>query len=151
MTNLSRARRRDAYEVMADIFNNFDRQTETRFFAILEENNREAVERIKALMFTFDDLIKFDTVSAQKLMRNIDKDKLAIALKGAPEPVSEFFFSNMSKRAAKMLVKEMQELGPVRLREVDEARTLLVNSAKELAAKGEIQIVKGGSDDELIY
>ena len=83
MSNLSQTRRRDAHEVMAEIFNNFDRQTETRFLTSLEDENRDAAERIKALMFTFDDLIKLDAGSAQTLMRNIDKDKLAVALKGA--------------------------------------------------------------------
>src|SRR5262245_28015872 len=83
MSTLSQTRRRDAHEVMAEIFNNFDRQTETRFMTALEEANRESAERIKNLMFTFDDLVKLDTASAQTLMRNIDKDKLAVALKGA--------------------------------------------------------------------
>jgi flagellar motor switch protein FliG len=150
MSNLSRTRRRDAHEVMAEIFNNFDRQTETRFLNALEEDNRDAAERIKALMFTFDDLVKLDTRSTQALMRNIDKDKLAIALKGAAETVRQFFFSNMSARAAKILVDDMQARGPVRLRDVDEAQALLVNLAKNLVAKGEIQIVKSGSGDELI-
>jgi flagellar motor switch protein FliG len=151
MSNLSQKRRRDAHEVMAEIFNNFDRQTETRFLTALEEENRDAAERIKALMFTFDDLIKLDAGSAQTLMRNIDKDKLAIALKGANEKVREFFFKNMSTRAAKMLVDDMGALGAVRLRDVDEAQTLLVNIAKDLAAKGEILIAKSQGDDELIY
>jgi flagellar motor switch protein FliG len=151
MSNLSQTRRRDLHEVMAEIFNNFDRQTETRFLTALEEDNREAAERIKALMFTFDDLIKLDTGSAQTLMRSIDKDKLAIALKGATEAVRQFFFSNMSTRAAKMLVDDMQEMGPVRLRDVDEAQALLVNIAKDLAAKGEILISKSRGDEELIY
>ncbi len=151
MSNLSQTRRRDAHEVMAEIFNNFDRQTETRFLTALEQENRDAAERIKALMFTFDDLIKLDTGSAQTLMRNIDKDKLAIALKGASETVRQFFFSNMSTRAAKMLVDDMQALGPVRLRDVDEAQALLVNIAKDLAAKGEILIAKSRGDEELIY
>jgi flagellar motor switch protein FliG len=151
MSNLSQTRRRDAHEVMAEIFNNFDRQTETRFLAALEDDNRDAAERIKALMFTFDDLIKLDTGSAQTLMRNIDKDKLAIALKGASETVRQFFFSNMSTRAAKMLVDDMQALGAVRLRDVDEAQALLVNIAKDLAAKGEILIAKSRGDEELIY
>jgi flagellar motor switch protein FliG len=150
MSNLSQTRRRDLHEVMAEIFNNFDRQTETRFITALEEENRDAAERIKALMFTFDDLIKLDAGSAQTLMRNIDKDKLSIALKGAAEPVREFFFKNMSSRAAKMLVEDMQALGPVRLRDVDEAQGLLVNIAKDLAAKGEILISKGRSDDEMV-
>jgi flagellar motor switch protein FliG len=151
MSNLSQTRRRDAHEVMAEIFNNFDRQTETRFLTALEEGNRESAERIKTLMFTFDDLIKLDAGSAQTLMRHIDKDKLAVALKGASEAVRQFFLSNMSTRAAKMLVDDMQAMGPVRLRDVDEAQVLLVNLAKDLAAKGEIVIAKQRGDEELIY
>jgi flagellar motor switch protein FliG len=151
MSNLSQTRRRDAHEAMAEIFNNFDRTTESRFMTSLEDENGDAAERIKALMFTFDDLIKLDSGSAQTLMRKFEKDKLAIALKGASEPVRQFFFSNMSTRGAKMLVDDMQALGPVRLRDVDEAQTLLVNIAKDLAAKGEILITKSRGDDELVY
>ncbi|ACE99997.1 flagellar motor switch protein FliG [Rhodopseudomonas palustris] len=151
MSNLSQTRRRDAHEVMAEIFNNFDRQTETRFITSLEEDNRESAERIKALMFTFDDLVKLDAGSAQTLMRNIDKDKLAIALKSANEEVRGFFLGNMSSRAGKMLMDDMAALGPVRLRDVDEAQALLVNLAKDLAAKGEIVLTKNRADDELVY
>jgi flagellar motor switch protein FliG len=151
MSNLSQTRRRDAHEAMAEIFNNFDRSTETRFLTALEEENGDAAERIKALMFTFDDLVKLDSGSAQTLMRKFEKDKLAIALKGASETVRQFFFSNMSTRGAKMLVDDMQAMGPVRLRDVDEAQTLLVNIAKDLAAKGEILISKSRGDEELIY
>ena len=102
-------------------------------------------------MFTFDDLVKLDAGSAQTLMRNIDKDKLAVALKGADETVRQFCFTNMSSRAAKMLVEDMQAMGPVRLRDVDEAQAMLVNTAKDLAAKGEIIIAKSRGEDELIY
>jgi flagellar motor switch protein FliG len=151
MSNLSQTRRRDAHEVMAEIFNNFDRQTETRFLTALEEQNRESAERIKTLMFTFDDLVKLDSASAQTLMRNIDKNKLAVALKGANDTVRQFFLTNMSTRAAKMLVDDMQAMGPVRLRDVDESQALLVNLAKDLAAKGEIMITKSRADEELIY
>jgi flagellar motor switch protein FliG len=151
MSNLSQTRRRDAHEVMAEIFNGFDRQTETRFMTALEDQNRESAERIKNLMFTFDDLVKLDNGSAQTLMRHIDKDKLAIALKGANETVRAFFLQNMSSRAAKMLLDDMQALGPVRLRDVDEAQGLLVNLAKDLAAKGEIMIAKNRADEELVY
>src|SRR2546423_4394876 len=90
MSNLSQTRRRDAHEVMAEIFNNFDRQTETRFMTQLEEENRDSAERIKTLMFTFDDLTRLDTASAQTLMRHVDKDKLTVALKGATELVRQF-------------------------------------------------------------
>ena len=150
MSSLSQTRRRDAHEVMAEIFNNFDRQTETRFMTSLEEANREAAERIKTLMFTFDDLVRLDTGSAQTLMRQVDKSKLAIALKGANEAVRTFFLGNMSSRAAKMLLDDMQAMGPVRLRDVDEAQVALVNLAKDLAAKGEI-IISKSNDEELIY
>src|ERR1700716_273987 len=111
MSNLSQTRRRDAHEVMAEIFNNFDRQTETRFLTSLEETNRGSAERIKNLMFTFDDLTRLDSASAQTLMRHIDKDKLAVAPKGATELVRQFFLSNMSTRAAKMLVDDMGAMG----------------------------------------
>src|SRR6187401_457303 len=151
MSSLSQTRRRDAHETMAEIFNSFDRQTETRFITALEEANRESAERIKALMFTFDDLVKLDAGSAQTLMRHVDKDKLAVALKGATDTVRQFFLGNMSTRAAKMLVDDMQALGPVRLRDVDEAQGLLVNLAKDLAAKGEIMISKNRGDEELVY
>jgi flagellar motor switch protein FliG len=151
MSNLSQTRRRDAHEVMAEIFNNFDRQTETRFLTALEEQNRESAERIKTLMFTFDDLIKLDSASAQTLMRNVDKAKLAVALKGASDTVRQFFLGNMSSRAAKMLVDDMQAMGPVRLRDVDESQALLVSLAKDLAARGEIMITKTGGDEELVY
>lgn len=151
MSNLSQTRRRDSHEVMAEIFNNFDRQTETRFITALEEGNRESAERIKTLMFTFDDLVKLDAASAQTLMRHVDKDKLSIALKGASDTVRTFFLGNMSTRAAKMLVDDMQAMGPVRLRDVDEAQVMLVNLAKDLAGKGEIMISKSGGDEELVY
>ena len=151
MSSLSATRRRDAHEVMAEIFNNFDRQTETRFLTALEEDNRESAERIKTLMFTFDDLTKLDAGSAQTLMRHVEKDKLSVALKGATEPVRQFFLSNMSTRAAKMLQDDMAAMGPVRLREVDEAQALLVNLAKDLAAKGEIVISKSRGEEELVY
>src|SRR5450631_2694274 len=151
MSNLSQTRRRDAHEVMAEIFNNFDRQTETRFITSLEEDNRESAERIKALMFTFDDLVKLDAGSAQTLMRHVDKDKLGIALKSANEEVKSFFLGNMSSRAGKVLMDAKAALGPVRLRDVDEAQALLVNLAKDLAAKGEIMLTKNRADDELVY
>jgi flagellar motor switch protein FliG len=151
ISNLARTRRRDAHEVMAEIFNSFDRQTETRFMMALEEQNKDAAEHIKKLMFTFDDLAKLDNGAIQTVMRQIDKEKLALALKGASETVRNVFYSNMSQRAAKMLTEDMEALGPVRLKDVDEAQSGLVNLAKDLAAKGEIMIVKGGGDEELVY
>jgi len=152
MSNLARTTRRDPHEAMAEIFNSLDRTTEGRFISALEERNRDSAERIKAMMFTFEDLGRLDPGSVQTLLRNVDKSKLAIALKGAPEPLRDLFFANMSERAGKLLREEIQSLGPVKLRDVDEAQTYMVALAKELAAKDEIVIAdKRGGDDELIY
>ena len=136
---------------MAEIFNSFDRSTEQRFMAALEERSRDSAERIKALMFTFEDLIKLDPSSVQTLLRNVEKGDLGLALKGASEPLRDLFFSNMSERAGEILREDMEAMGPVRLSEVDEAQLKMVNSAKDLAAKGEIVIADGSGEDELIY
>ncbi len=151
MSNLARTQKRDAHEMMAEIFNNFDRQTEAHFLTSLEERNRDSAERIKALMFTFEDLSKLDPGSVQTLLRGVEKDKLALALKGASDQLRDMFFSNMSERAGKILREDMEAMGPVRLKDVDEAQTQMVSIAKDLAAKGEIMIADSNSDDELIY
>ena len=150
MTNLARTNQRDAHEMMADIFNNLDRTTETRFITALEERNKDSAERIKSLMFTFEDLGRLDSTSVQILLRVIEKDKLGIALKGASEPLRDIFLGNMSERAAKLLREDMSTMGPVRLRDVDEAQLYMVQLTKELAARGEIVISEKGGD-ELIY
>ena len=151
MSNLARTAKRDAHEHMAEIFNNFDRQTESRFITALEERSRDSAERIKALMFTFEDLSKLDPGSIQTLLRNIEKDKLGLALKGATDSLRDSFFSNMSERAGKILREDMEAMGPVRLKDVDEAQMRMVNVAKDLANKGEIMIAGGNGDDELVY
>jgi flagellar motor switch protein FliG len=152
MSNLARTTRRDSHEAMSEIFSGLDRGTEGRFMSALEERNRDSADKIKALMFTFEDLGRLDPGSVQTLMRNVDKSKLAICLKGASEPLRDLFFSNMSERAGKILREEIHGLGPVRLRDVDEAQMYMVTLAKDLAAKDEIVIAdKRGGDDELIY
>ena len=151
MTNLSRSSKRDPHEMMAGIFNNFDRQTEARFLTALEEERRDSADRIKQLMFTFDDLGKLDAASVQTLLRDVEKSDLAISLKGASETLREFFFSNMSQRAAKMLKDDMESLGPMRLSDVDEAQNKLVMTAKALADAGEIVVQKGENEEEMIY
>jgi flagellar motor switch protein FliG len=151
MSNLARTAKRDAHEHMAEIFNNFDRQTESRFVTALEERNRDSAERIKALMFTFEDLGKLDPGSIQTLLRHVEKDKLALALKGATDSLRDVFFSNMSERAGKILREDMEAMGPVRLKDVDEAQMRMVNVAKDLANKGEIMIANKQGEDELVY
>ena len=150
MSNLARSARRDAHELMADIFNNLDRQAETRFLNGLEERNRDASERIKSLMFTFNDLQRLSGPSIQTLLRSIEKDKLPVALKGASDKIKELFIGNLSERAAKMLRDDMEGLGPVKLRDVDDAQAGIVLLAKELAAQGQIEI-SAGKDEEVIY
>jgi flagellar motor switch protein FliG len=136
MSNLARAQRRDAHEMMAEIFNNLDRQSETRILAALEERNRDAAERIRSLMFTFDDLVP--------------KEQLLLALKGASENLRDLFFKNMSERAGKMFKEDLANLGPVRLRDVDEAQAAVVMMAKDLAAQGQITLQEG-REDEMVY
>jgi len=151
MSNLARAQRRDAHEMMAEIFNNLDRQSEARFISSLEDRNRESAEKIKALMFTFEDLEKLDATAVQTLLRAVNKDKLGLALKGASEVLRDLFFSNMSERAGKILKEDMEAMGPVRLKDVDESQAEIVAAAKDLADKGEILIADTSGEDELVY
>ena len=151
MSNLARTNRRDSHEMMADIFNFLDRSMESRYLSALEERNKDSAERIKALMFTFEDLANLDPGGVQTLLRNADKDKIAIALKGASAELRDLFFTNMSERAAKIMREDMQAMGPVRLRDVDEAQMLMVTLAKDLAASGEIIIADSKGEDELVY
>jgi flagellar motor switch protein FliG len=151
MSNLAKTQRRDTHEIMAEIFNNFDRNTEAKFMGILEQKNAESAERIRALMFTFEDLKKVDPSGMQTLLRNVPKEKLGIAMKGASETIKDLFFKSMSERAAKLLKEEMESLGPVRLKDVDEAQMAIVQVAKDLAAKGEIVIASDSSEDQLVY
>ena len=151
MSNLARTSKRDSHEMMADIFNAFDRQTEARFIGALEERNRESAERIRALMFVFEDLSRLDPGGVQTLLRAVEKDQLGLALKGASEGLREMFFSNMSERASKIMREDMESMGPVRLKDVDAAQMAMVQVAKDLAARGDIMLAGQGSDDELIY
>jgi len=149
-SSLARTNRRDSHELIAEIFNSLDRSTETRFITALEERNRDSAERIKALMFTFEDLSKVDGMAIQGILRAAEKEKLPLALKGASEGLRDLFFSNMSERAAKLLREDLAAMGPVRLKDVEEAQSYLVALAKDLAARGEIVIAEGG-EDELVY
>ena len=150
MSTLSHTQRRDSHEQMAEIFNSFDRQTEARFMTSLEDSNRDSAERIKELMFTFEDLSRLDSTAIQALLQVVDKKDTGLALKGANDAIKEFFFSNMSARAAKLLKDDMEAMGPVRLKDVDEAQGRIVAAAKDLAAKGEIIIAKNNGAEEMI-
>jgi flagellar motor switch protein FliG len=151
MANLSRTQRRDSHELMAEIFNSLERSTETKFLEELEKTVPESAEKIRSLMFTFEDLMKLDPSAIQTVIRAVDKDKLPIALKGATETLRDLFFSNMSERAAKIMKEDMGAMGPVRLREVEDSQQYIVSVTKELEARGEIVIASGAEEDELIY
>ncbi|MCF8508526.1 MAG: hypothetical protein RIR41_3109 [Pseudomonadota bacterium] len=151
MTNLARTSKRDSHEQMASIFNNFDRQTEGRFMSLLEDKNKDAADKIRSLMFVFEDLSKLDPGGVQTLLRNIDKNKLGLALKGANDEMRNLFMSNMSERAAKLMRDEMAAMGPVKLKDVEGAQQEMVVVAKALADRGEIMLAESGGQDELIY
>ena len=146
MSNLARASRQDSHQLMAEIFNNFDRKAETRFLAGLEERNRESAEKVKSMMFTFADLQRLTPAGIQVLIRQVDKEKLPIALKGATEQIRTLFLGQLSERAAKMLRDDIASLGPIKLKDVEDAQASIANLAKELAASGEIEINSGGDE-----
>ncbi len=150
MLTLASTARRDSHEMMADIFNSLDRPSEARFTAALEERSRESADKIKSLMFTFDDLRRLTPANVQILLRSVEKDKLPLALKGASDGLRELFFGNLSERAGKMLREDIEMLGPVKLRDVDEAQAGIVAMAKDLAARGVIEISEGKNDEMVV-
>lgn len=150
MNNLSRAQRRDPHEAMAEVFNAFDRATEEAVLGALDQRAPESAERIRSLMFTFDDLANLLPGAIATLVKNADKRQMALALKGAPEEMRQLFLAAMTERAAKMLREDMASMGPVRARECEEAQTGLVRLAKLLADRGDIVIVDPKSDDTMI-
>ena len=149
MSNLARASKHDAHGLIAEIFNNFDRKSEARFLTGLEERNRESAEKVRSLMFTFNDLQRLSPPAMQILLRSIEKDKLPIALKGTSDAMKTLFISQLSERAAKMLRDDMASLGPVKMKDVEEAQSAITVMAKELAASGEIEI-SPNSDDKVV-
>jgi len=151
MSNLGRTQRRDSHEMMAEIFDNLDRAVETKFMEELEKSTPESAEKIRSLMFTFEDLLKLDPTAIQTVIRAVDKDKLPAALKGATETLRDLFFSNMSERAAKIMKEDMAAMGPVRLKDVEEAQQYIVTVTKDLEGRGEIVISTSDGEDELIY
>jgi flagellar motor switch protein FliG len=151
VTTFTQSARRDAHKTMAEVFNAFDRHTEARFLSALDQMNRDAAKKIRALMFTFEDLAKLDPGSIQTLMRQVDRETLSRALKGAPESIRSFFFANMSSRAAKNLQDEMAAMGPIRLKDADDAQNKMVTMAKEMADRGDILISKNRAEEELVY
>ena len=151
ISTLSRQDTRDTHEAVAEIINGMDRSTEAKLMNMLEETDRGAANKIRELMFTFEDLANIDAAGIQTLVRSVEKKRLIIALKGASENVRWAFFENISERAEKLIHEEMHHLGPIRLREVDEAQAEILEIAKDLASRGEIAIGTAINDDKIIY
>jgi flagellar motor switch protein FliG len=133
-------------QAIVDILNSVDRGTEKNIMESLEVQDTELAEEIKKRMFVFEDIITLDNRSIQRFLRDVDNDVLAIALKGANKEVADVIFSNISKRLGEMIREDMQYMGPVRLRDVEEAQQKIVNIIRRLEDAGEIVISRGGGD-----
>lgn len=151
ISTVAKTHKMDNNEIMAEIFNNFDRSTESKYMEMLEKRSPDSADKIKNLMFTFEDLKKSDQPGIQALLRVADKGKLTIALKGASEEIRDLFVKNMSSRASKIMLEEMESMGPVRMRDVDEAQSGIILQAKELVASGEMTLAQAEETDEMIY
>lgn len=131
---------------LVTILNKVDRSTEKTIFEHLETTDPDLAEEIRRMMFIFEDIVKLHDVSIQKVLREVDTKDLALAMRGANKDVNERIFKNMSKRAAEMLREEIEYMGPVRLRDVEEAQQKIVNVIRKLEESGEIVISRGGED-----
>src|SRR5690606_37935366 len=137
-------------EVAVEVLNRVDRQTERTILEALEEQDPELAEEIKKRMFVFEDIVTLDNRALRKVISEVDMSVWALALKIASEDVAERIFSNMSKRAAEMLREEIEYLGPVRLRDVEEAQQRIVATIRRLEEVGEIIIARGGEDEIIV-
>ena len=146
MSNLSKNSSINNHELIAEIMNNMDSPTSNKFIGNLEERNRDSAERIKSLMFTFDNLIKLKPEEIQLITRNVTKDVLAKSLKGASQKIRDIFFTNMSERAAKYLNEEMSSMGPIKVSDCEDAQSFIINFVKNCK-----DIDLKFSNDELIY
>lgn len=133
-------------EVVASILNQMDRTLESELLGKLEETNPDLAERIRQLMFTFEDLSNLDDKSVQTLLKEISSEDIGLALKGASDPMKEKIFSNMSERAAAMLKEDLEAMGPVRLSDVEKAQVKVAMIAKKLESEGKIYLSHGGEE-----
>ncbi|MEJ1934683.1 flagellar motor switch protein FliG [Nostoc sp. NIES-2111] len=151
MTNALRETPMDAVGKVVDIVNQLDRSVEAALLSDLGRVNTPAAERIRSLLFTFDDLVRLDPNATQLLISRTDRSVLARALKGSPDMLRRHFTSRMSTKQRQLLEEEIAVLGPLRLREVDEAQSVVVKIAKGLEAEGLITIPQGKADEDLVY
>jgi flagellar motor switch protein FliG len=137
-------------DAVVALINSADRTTERNIMEYLEENDPELAEEIKKRLFVFEDIIRLDDRSLQRVLREVDMKELGLALKGATEELRAKFFKNMSKRAAEMLQEDMEYMGPVRVKDVEESQQKVVNVVRSLEEAGEIVIAAGGEDELVV-
>jgi len=135
---------------IVDILNNVDRGTEKYIMETLEVEDTDLAEEIKKRMFVFEDVLTLDSRSIQRFLREVDNNQLAIALKGSTEEVQKVIYGNMSKRLAEMIKEDIEFMGPVRLKDVEEAQQKIVNIIRKLEDAGEIVISRGGGDEIIV-
>lgn len=137
-------------DALVAIINNADRATERNIMEKLEEEDPELAEEVKKRLFVFEDILGLDDRSLQRVLRDVDMKDVALALKGASEALREKFFKNLSKRAVEMLKEDMEYMGPVRVRDVEEAQQKIVNVIRALEEAGEIVIARGGEEELIV-
>jgi flagellar motor switch protein FliG len=135
---------------VVDILNTVDRGTEKHIMETLEIEEPELADEIRKKMFVFEDILLLDDRAIQRVLRDVDNNDLAIALKGSNEEVQEAIFKNLSKRLAAMIKEDMEFMGPVRMKDVEEAQQKIVNIIRKLEDSGEIVISRGGGDEIIV-
>lgn len=135
---------------VAEMLNVMDKNTEKAIMSRIEEKDPLLAEEIRKLMFVFEDIVKIDDRGIQALLKEVPNDKLLLALKTANEDIKEKFFKNISQRAAIMLREDLENMGPVRLSDVENAQQEMVNLARKMEAEGKIIIARGGAEDALV-
>jgi flagellar motor switch protein FliG len=137
-------------QAIVNILNTVDRGTEKYIMETLEIEDTDLAEEIRKRMFVFEDILSLDNRSIQRFLREVDNNLLAVALKGATEEVQKVIYSNMSKRLAEMIREDIEYMGPVRLKDVEEAQQKIVNIIRKLEDAGEIIISRGGGDEIIV-
>lgn len=137
-------------DAIVQILNSVDRSTEKHIMETLEIEDTELAEEIRKKMFVFEDVLSLDDRSIQRILREVDNNELGIALKGSGEEVQNVIFNNLSKRLASMIKEDMDFMGPIRLKDVEEAQQKIVNIIRKLEDAGEIVISRGGGDEIIV-
>ncbi|MSS63016.1 flagellar motor switch protein FliG [Velocimicrobium porci] len=135
---------------IVEILNTVDRGTEKHIMETLEIEEPELADEIRKKMFVFEDILSLDDKSIQRVLREVDNNELAVALKGSNEDVQNVIFNNLSKRLATMIKEDMEFMGPVRLKDVEEAQQKIVNIIRKLEESAEIVIARGGGDEIIV-